>query len=54
MDAKYNGFTVLYFAVFPMNVISLEFNFADFAFVTMHCQNVNVVFNFAENSSYAK
>ena len=39
---------VLYFAVFPMNIISLEFNFADFAFVTLHCQNVHVVFNFEE------
>ena len=49
----------LYFAFFPMNVISLEFNFVDFAFVTMHCQNVRVVFNFVEtvhtrNKSHAK
>ena len=25
----------LYFAVFPMNIISLEFNFVDFVFVTL-------------------
>ena len=31
-----------------MNVISLEVDFADFAFVTLHCQNVCLVFNFAE------
>ena len=31
-----------------MNVISLEVNFTDFAFVTLHCQNVCLVFNFAE------
>ena len=31
-----------------MNVSSLVFNFTAFAFVTMHCQNVRVVFNFAE------
>ena len=30
-----------------MNVISLEFNFADFV-VTKHCQNVHVIFNFTE------
>lgn len=31
-----------------MNVRSLEFNFADFYIVTIHDQNVGVVFNFAE------
>ena len=34
--------------VFLMNLISLEFNFVDFAFVTLlqwHFQNVHVVFN---------
>ena len=41
-------FAGIIFCIFPMNVISLVFNFADFAFVTMHCQNVRVVFNFAE------
>ena len=30
-----NTVKALYFAVFPMNMISLEFNFEDFAFVTL-------------------
>ena len=60
----------LYFAVFPMNVTLLEFNFvtllefnfADFEVIHcyhMHCQSVRVVFNIAEtvhsrNKSHAK
>ena len=31
-----------------MNVSSLEFNFGEFEFVTMHDQNVQGVFNFVE------
>ena len=42
----------LYFAVFPMNVSLLEVSFEDFDFVcctvTIHDQNVCVVFNFTE------
>ena len=40
----------LYFMVVPMNTLQLEFNFTDFAcyIVTVHCQNVCVVFNFTE------
>ena len=57
LTVKVLYFVGIIFCCFPHEFISLEFNFADFAFVcifafcyqcTMHCQNVCVVFNFTE------